>query len=210
VIVKARVQLGLIRRAPVSGRLGWYSLELQTLGGSDDASGRQQVAPFAREDEVVRVVAAAGLPVFETEGLTPVSRGHILRAALRHGWLLFVMFAIGGFWLAPVWLGLPLVLVPVGVALLQRRHHRYGLRETSVQVTRGVLSRRAWTVPYGSVQTVSVRQTWLQRRLGLATVTTDTAGAKGWHRPDIADVSAPIAADLAKALASQSVAAPAR
>ncbi|AQR73050.1 hypothetical protein BXU08_04610 [Sphingomonas sp. LM7] len=203
VIVKDRVQLALVHRAPLRGRFGWQSLEMQTLGGSDDASGRQAMAPFARADEVARVIDAAGLPQFEGDTLTPVSRGHILRAALRHGLPVLVLFAIAGALLPILWIGLTLVPVPVGVALLQRRHHRYGLRATSVQVARGVLSQRDWTVPYAAVQTLTVRRTWLQRRLGLATVMIDTAGAGGWAAPDIADVSEPIAFELAQTLAAR-------
>ena len=202
VIVRARVQLALVRRAPISGRLGWQSLEFQTLGGSDDSSGRQEMAPFARADEVARVIAAAELPEFEANALTQVSRGHIARVAVRHGVPVAAIFAIAGAFVPLLWIGLALVPVPVGLALLQRRHHRYGLRETSAQVTRGVLTQRDWILPYAAVQTVSVRRTWLQRRLGLATVAIDTAGAKGLHRPDIADVSAPIAAELARDLAA--------
>ena len=203
VIVKARIQLALVRRGPISGRLGWRSLEFQTLGGSDDNSGRQEMAPFARNDEVERVIAAAGLPHFEADALVPVSRGHVLRAALRHGLPMLALFAVGGAFLPLLWLGLLLVPVPVGLALLQRRRHRYGLRETSAQVTRGVLSQRDWIVPYPAIQTISVRRSWLQRRLGLATVAIDTAGAKGWHRPDIADVAAPIATKLARELVAR-------
>lgn len=203
VIVKARVQLALIRRAPISGRLGWRSLEFQTLGGSDDSSGRQEMAPFARDDEIAEVIDAAGLPRFEADALTPVSRGHILRVALRHGAPVAIVFVIAGAFFPLLWLGLILMPVPVGLALLQRQRHRYGLRETSAQVTRGVLSQRDWTVPYAAIQTISVRRSWLQRRLGLATVMIDTAGAKGLHRPDIADVATPIAAELAQELVAR-------
>lgn len=203
VIVKARVQLALIRRAPLRGRLGWASLEMQTLGGSDDKSGRQAMAPFARADEVAQVIEAAGLPAFESGALTSVSRGHILRTALRHAVPLLVVIGIAGIFLPLLWFGLALLPVPVGVALLQRRHHRYGLRETSVQVARGVLSQRDWIVPYGAVQVVAVRRTWLQRRLGVATVLVDTAGAASWTRPDIADVAEPIAFELAQTLAAR-------
>ena len=203
VIVKARVQLALVRRAPISGRLGWRSLEFQTLGGSDDSSGRQEMAPFARDDEIAEVIDAAGLPRFEVDALIPVSRGHVLRVALRHGVPVIIVFAIAGAFFPLLWLGLVLVPIPVGLALLQRRRHRYGLRERSAQVTRGVLSQRDWIVPYPAIQTISVRRSWLQRRLGLATVTIDTAGAKGLHRPDIADVATPIAAELAQELVAR-------
>lgn len=203
VIVKSRIQLALVRRASISGRLGWRSLEFQTLGGSDDNSGRQEMAPFAHDDEVERVIDAAGLPRFEADALTMVSQGHAVRAALRHGLPVTAVFGVAGAFFPLLWLGLALVPVPVGIALLQRRRHRYALRETSAQVTRGVLSQRDWIVPYAAVQTISVRRSWLQRRLGLSTVAIDTAGAKGWHRPEIADVAAPLAVTLAQDLAAR-------
>ncbi|NWP89525.1 PH domain-containing protein, partial [Escherichia coli] len=91
---------------------------------------------------------------------------------------------------------------PVIVACFQRARHRYALRETSLQVMRGVLSQRDWIVPIESIQALTVRRSWLQRRLGVATVRVDTAGASGWHRPDVSDVPLDSALELARALAA--------
>jgi putative membrane protein len=204
VVVKDRIQLGLIRRPMVRGRLGWWALEVQTLGGSDDVSGRQELAPFARAGEVAAVVGAAGLPAFERQGLNPVAAGHVARAALRHGVPLAVLFGVAGIFFAPAWLGLASVPVAVGVALLQRRHHRYALRDGSLQVTRGVLTGRDWILPYDAVQSVTVRQTLLQRLLGVASVQPDSAGASGVHRPEVADVRVADARVLAAALVARS------
>jgi putative membrane protein len=195
-----RIQAALVHRAPIRGRLGWSSLEFQTLGGSDDASGRQQMAPFAREREVAAVIAASGLPGFERQALRPVAAGHVLRAVLRHGAPVLLLFGVAGIFLPMLWLGLLLLPLPVGTALLQRRYHRYALRETSLQIARGVLSQRDWIVPYDAVQSVRVRRSWLQRRLGIATISVDTAGARGIHRPDIVDVATGDAATVARAL----------
>lgn len=199
VIADRRIQLALVRRAMVSGRLGWNALDFQTLGGSDDPSGRQEAAPFATAEETARVIEAAALPRFERDALEPVARGHVLRAAIRHATP--VLLVAGAATLAAPWLWwlLLAVPVPVGVALLQRRHHRYALRDTSLQIMRGVLAQRDWIVPYGSVQGVVVRRTWLQRRLGVATVDVDTAGARGLH-PAVADIRQDKAESLAVAL----------
>ncbi|NWP29072.1 hypothetical protein GY984_25585, partial [Escherichia coli] len=58
VIADRRIQLGLIRRGAISGRLGWNAVEVQTLGGSADRSGRQEMAPFATAEEAAEVIAA--------------------------------------------------------------------------------------------------------------------------------------------------------
>ncbi|MEP6666404.1 MAG: PH domain-containing protein [Nocardioidaceae bacterium] len=77
----------------------------------------------------------------------------------------------------------PVVYRNLGVALLEA----------------GALTRTGWWtrtltfVPYARVQSVSVRQGWLQRRLGLATVYLDLpSGAHRWEAPhrDVADAAA--------------------
>lgn len=203
VIADRRIQLGLVHRGAISGRLGWNTVAVQTLGGSTDPSGRQELAPFATADEAADVIAATPLPQFERVGLRPVAAAHILRSAIRHGVPVALVFGIAGWFLPALWWGLVLVPVPVIAALFQRSYHRYALRDTSLQVMRGVLSQRDWVVPFESIQTLTVKRSWLQRRLGVATVVVDTAGASGMHRPDVTDAPLAAALDLVGALAAR-------
>lgn len=200
VVSLARIQLALIERGMVSGRLGWAGLRLQTLGGSDDVGGRQQVAPFARDEEVTRVLAAAGYPAFNPQPLRPVAFGHVVRAGVLRGGLPFLaILAIS--WFVPLAaLALLLVPIPVVVALMARRRHRYAIIGDTLQVVRGVLSKQAWIVPLRHIQSVSVTRSPLQRLLGIATVRVDTAGAKGLGRPDVSDLAVGDAYPLARAL----------
>ena len=200
VVSVARIQLALIERGMVSGRLGWSSLRLQTLGGSDDVGGRQQVAPFARDAEVTRVLAAAGYPAFDPLPLRPVAFGHVVRAALLRGGVPLVGLGIAGWFVPLVALALPLVAIPVVSALLARRRHRYAIVGDTLQVMRGVLAKQAWIVPLANIQSVSVTRSPLQRLLGIATVRVDTAGAKGIGRPDVSDLAVEDAYPLARAL----------
>lgn len=200
VVSLRRIQLALIERGMVSGRLGWSSLRLQTLGGSDDAGGRQQVAPFARDDEVTRVLAAAGYPAFDPLPLRPVAFGHVVRAALLRGGVPLVGLGVASWFLPLASLALPLVAIPVVSALLARRRHRYAIVGDTLQVMRGVLAKRAWIVPLANIQSVSVTRSPLQRLLGIATVRVDTAGAKGIGRPDVSDLAVEDAYPLARAL----------
>ncbi|GGE85203.1 PH domain-containing protein [Sphingomonas prati] len=193
----ARIQLALVERGIVSGRLGWASLRFQTLGGSNDAGGRQDMAPFARPPEIAAIVTAAGLPAFDPQPLRPVAPGHVLRSALTHAGLPLVAILAAGIVFPPALFGLLLLPIPVGAALLARRHHRYVLVGDSLQVAHGVLAQCEWTVPRDAVQAVTLSRTWLQRRLDLVTVRVDTAGARGLHRPDVVDIAPAAAARLA-------------
>lgn len=203
VIADKRIQLALVRRGPVSGRLGWNMVEVQTLGGSLGPSGRQAFAPLATAAEAIEVIAATPLPAFERESLRPVSHAHALRCGIRQAMPLLLIFGLAGWFFAPLWWGLMLALAPITIAPLQRGRHRFAAAGTSLQVTRGVLSQRDWIVPFTSIQTLTIRRTWLQRRLGVATVRVDTAGASDWHGPDIEDASLADAVMLARSLAAR-------
>jgi putative membrane protein len=77
-------------------------------------------------------------------------------------------------------LSLPLSGVPdraAWVAPLARTVLAAGATEHAFATVEGVLSRRLRVVPYARIQSVRVRQGWLQQRLRLATVYVDIAGA---------------------------------
>ena len=205
VIAIRRIQLALIERRPVRSALGWASLQFQTLGGSNDIGGRQQMAPFARAEEIDTILDAAGLPHFEREGLARVARGHGVRSAIRAGVPLVLAAAGLGLFLSPFgWLVLLLLPPVIGVALLQRRYHRYALRAGDLQVMHGVIRQRDWIVPRESILVTNILQGPLQRMLGTASVLVDTAGAQGRARPDIEDLPLDRAVALARELAGAS------
>lgn len=202
VVAMRRIQLALIQRGPFRGLLGWNALSVQTLGGSNDPSGRQVLAPLAREHEVAAIVARAGLPPFERLPLRPVAPAHILRALVLAVPLPLGVIAAALLLTPFAWLGLILTLPPVLTALLQRRYHRYALRNASLQVMRGVLAQRDWIVPVDNVQVVTIRQGLIQRWLGLVTVDVDTAGASLTSTPAVVDVALEDGATLARDLAA--------
>lgn len=189
IISLPRVQLGAIDDGPIRRRFGWSRLRAQVLGG-EGASGRQDLAPFAQADEVDRILQVLRLRRLRSDELEAVARGHMFRALLRQVGppLLLILGALLATPLAL--LATPLLLPLVGIALLGRRHHRYGLNSGLLQVQRGVLSRTTWIIPLSRINVVSLRQSWLQRRMGLATVLVDTAGGGWFDGPDIYDLKA--------------------
>lgn len=200
VVAQRQIQLGLIERGAVSGRLGWGAFKVQTLGSSDHVSGRQELAPFARPSEIEPLVARAGLPRFDRSLLRSVSRWHAAGACLGSVVLPAVIVLVVSLFF-PLAVGLLLLLpIPLAVSLLRPRFHGYALADTCLNVRRGVLKQRDWTVPYGNIQSVTVTRGVLQRRLGIATVRIDTAGGSGINGPHVHDLGEGEAAELALSL----------
>jgi putative membrane protein len=200
VISRRRVQLALVGGGPLRGLFGWAGLSFQTLGAGTDRSGHQAAAPFATRIEIEAVLAQVPpLRLPPPPEMVRVSRRHILRSTA--GALLPALGAIAAasYWIpyAPALLaGLPLL---VGMAALERRYHRYGLADDLLFVSRGVWCRRLWLIPLGNIQSLSVSRGPIQRRLGLATLALDTAGAPMMNAPRIVDLRD----DAAEALAAQ-------
>jgi putative membrane protein len=200
VIARRRVQLAQVQTGPIRRAFGWSGLSFQTLGAGTDASGHQSAAPFATRPEIERVLAETKrfrLP--PPPELAMVSRRHIARAV---GPVLLpplaVVIALAVQWPQALVLLAALPLFAI-LAVLERRFHRYGLDGELLFVQRGLWRQRLWAVPVGNVQAMSLSRSWLQRRLGLASLSLDTAGAPALNFPRIVDVRD----DVARALADE-------
>jgi putative membrane protein len=203
VIAKARVQLALVTTGPIRGRFGWSGLYFQTLGAASDGSGMQAAAPFAKRVEMEPILAEAGayrLP--PPPELKMVSSRHIVRAlAASVAPALLAVVTASAFFRPALFLLILLPLLAAGAAL-QRRYHRYELDADLLFIARGVWRRRLWVVPVKNAQAISVARSWLQRRLGLATLSIDTAGAPALKGARIVDLRLDTAEALALELAA--------
>jgi putative membrane protein len=196
-----RVQLAVVGSGWLRRRLGWYSLQFQTLGADAQQSGHQPAAPFARMGEILPILAEAGIGQLPAEdSYIRVSRRAVLRQYLGAILpLVLLVLAASLVWPAAL-LGL-LPLAPIAaLAVLQWRRHRYVLGDGALYIREGLLRYRLWIVPYGKAQTISVTRSPLQRRFGLSSVTVDTAGASMLHAPVVRDLEAPVAEALAARL----------
>lgn len=197
-ISRRRVQLALVGSGPVRGLFGWSGLSLQTLGAGAEKGGHQSAAPFASRSEVEAVLAE--LPTLRLPPppeLVRVSRRHIVRSSARTAIPAVVGIAVLSRWLplAPALLAF-VPLLALGAAL-GRHFHRYALADDLLFVSRGAWHRRLWLVPLRNVQSLSLSRGPIQRRLGLATLAIDTAGASQVNAPRIVDLSVETAQALA-------------
>ena len=201
VIPVRRTQVALIESGPIARQLGWYSLSFQTLGADQKEGGVQVVAPFARMDQLLPILAEGGYP-------PPPPRPSFVRVPRRAlvrwagPWLLLgAAVAASALLVAPRSGFAGAFLLAMGLfAVLRWRKHAYALGDHALFVSGGILKRRSWIIPFDKTQTISVGQGPLQRRLGLASLLVDTAGASPIRSPEIVDLDAAEADPLADRL----------
>lgn len=187
-----KVQSIILRTNPLMRRFGWFRLKLQTMGYDVEHQGYQDAAPFAQEADVLRI-AGHIRPLSLPEAFTPVSRLTIRRAFIRYSVMLLVILApLAYFWRPALWglLALPGLLY---FAYLHWRNHGYALHADLLFIRRGVIRQYLWIVPLDKFQVFYTEGTLFQRRLGLRSLTIDTAGAGSISYPKIVDIPAPIA-----------------
>ena len=198
VIPIRRTQVALIESGPVTRALGWFKLSFQTLGADTKEGGVQVAAPFARMEEVLPILAEAGFPI-------PPPRAEFVRIPRRAlvrwaaPWLLIGAAATAATFLFEPGAGLvaAAMLLAAVYGAMRWRKHGYALNERALFVTDGLLKRRLWVIPFDKAQTISVSRGPLQRRLRLATLLVDTAGASMMRLPEIVDLDRAEADDLA-------------
>lgn len=95
----------------------------------------------------------------------------------------------------PWWVWPPLVALAIAYVVtmprVRYRIHRWESTDTAVYTQTGWLSRERRIAPMSRIQTVDFEQGWIDRALGLATVTVTTASAAGPLR--ISAIDKPVA-----------------
>ncbi|HEX7069225.1 MAG TPA: PH domain-containing protein [Rhodothermales bacterium] len=182
-----RVQTFVLRTNPLMRRYGWWALDVQTLGLESSRRGRSIIVPFARLEEVLAVLGrleAVAVP----ESYLSVSRLTIRRRFLRYSIVLAA--ASGLVWLiwSPAAWALTGVPVLLAVAFAQYRNHGYVPESEHLFVRSGVLRHQVWVIPTRKHQAFFETESFFQRRLGLASLHVDTAGAPSWRFPQVVDL----------------------
>jgi len=201
VLPKRRIQLARIRTGPIRRRSGWFALSFQTLSAGKDGGGQEAVAPLARSDEIDAILAAqGGLARIDEAALEMVSSRHFIRVAVGAVAMPAAAIIVGGFIFPLVWIAAALLPGALISALLQRHFHRFAFVDGLLHIRRRVWRQQHWIIPVGKIQVLALNRSWLQRRLGIATLLVDTAGAADLDAPRIVDLGEARARSLSAAL----------
>jgi putative membrane protein len=160
-----RIQAGVVATGPIRERFGWRAFTVQGLAG-DGGHGKQgamqrdhMLAPLATPEELAPIAAEIGwrLPGEDT-AWRPVSRAHVWSFCL----LLLPLF--------------PLLLLLGPLRWLEWRRTAFAVAEEQLLLRTGWWKRRTLLLPLRNVQSVTLRETALTRRFGVAHLVVDIAG----------------------------------
>ena len=208
-----KIQTLTVADNPLKRYFDYATLYIETAGyapGSGGSSrGSEAAVPLAERDRVVELIEELE-PVGEVTFQRPPKRArrrYLVRYLLVVGVLTGIAYSADLLVPLPVPPWSPAVLAPLAVwfAHATWRHRGVWLGDHHVVTRNGVLRRRTKIVPYYRIQTVIDSRTVFQRRLGLATVTVDTAGSLSLGGQDAAavDVTNGTADDLRAELESR-------
>ncbi|MFD1686883.1 PH domain-containing protein [Halobellus litoreus] len=191
-----KIQTLTVADNPLKRHFGYATLYIETAGytpGSSTGSrGSEAAIPLAEREHVLELVEELE-PVGEVDFERPPRRArrrYLVRYFLVVGVLTGILAAARSLLSLPVPWWPPLLLVPLAAlfAHLTWRHRGHWLGDHHVVTRNGVLRRETKIVPYYRIQTVIDSRSVFQRRLGLATVTVDTAGSLSLGGQDAAAV----------------------
>jgi putative membrane protein len=205
-----KIQSVTILEGPLHRLFGRVSVHVDTAGGRSGEEvqlQRQWLAPVISPAGAVALVGGlvAGMAIDAVEW-QPVDPRGVRRA--RTEWLLtaggaaLMLVALLRWWTPAVFLA----LAAFGELNARRSVRALGwsLGQTAVFFKSGWVWRRQTVAPFGKIQVVSVRESPFDRRLRMAKVAVDTAGAgEGGQRIDVPYLSRSVADALAGELATQ-------
>lgn len=206
---RRRIQTLKIEEKAIRRLFGLATLRADTAGGKregkDDNEGRDVLLPIVPRREVDQLLHVF-FPDFVAEQCDwqGISRKAIWRGVIKGALLCAIVsliaLSLGSQWLAIASLAfLPLVYL---VSLLRYRNLGYSIGGNYLCTRAGWLGRSTHIVPINKIQAAEIQQTPIDRKLGLATLTIDTAGqAYTGGGPQISNLPITEADELARRLA---------
>lgn len=205
---RSRVQNVQVEEPILRRWLGLASLRVQTAGYGPGVKADERVetlAPIARTGEIADYLTMV-FPDFEWESVEwrPSHPRARRRLFIRRALVVVLVSMLLAVFVDPRALVLLLALLPAWLLAAAHYRHLGHARPGGYVLTReGLWNRRTYVVPLRKIQALHLKQSPLQRRLDLGTVTIETAGNPyEWHAPRSLDVGQAYGVDMMESLAS--------
>ncbi|MCY7279605.1 MAG: PH domain-containing protein, partial [Sphingomonas bacterium] len=177
----ARVQAAIVGSGPLRDRFGWRDLKLQSLAKDEGSKGDHLVAPLARDAEIQAILAE-----LDWRSVDPSVAWQ--RVSPAYAWWFTGLVSL---LLIPVLIQLmvmPLIgiagCVVIAVVIATRwlgwRRYRYALDGDRLLVRSGWWKRRLIVLPFASIQSADVTESFVSRRFGTAALTLGVASGRGF------------------------------
>lgn len=205
VVPLPRVQLVRASQTLLQRALRLCKLHVETAGSfqKEDLGGTSLICPLLESDRLNDIVMTVlpGRPIdsLRWQRVSPWTiRTHAQTSMIVYTVLVGIAAANFG-WVA-LWALIPAALWSVFTGWVHYRTTGYDSKPTLLATRHGVFSQKTLYVPVEKVQSTSIRQSPLQRRLGLMTVGFHTAGLGVTGSGSVVDLSSTTAQELAHAL----------
>ena len=173
----SRAQAAVIASGPVRDRFNWRELRMQSLAKDEGGKGSHVLAPLAHDEEIDRILSEFGWPAFPGKiGWKKVSRAFVTVFAVAISPLFLV--AVGNFIFRPV-VGVLFLVALLGVLSsrwLAWRRTGYVLDGDRLLVRTGWWRRRITVLPARKIQSVDLRESFISRLFGIASLQFGVAG----------------------------------
>lgn len=194
---KARVQAAIVDSGIVRRHFGWFALKLQSLASDGKDEADHVIAPFARIDEVDRLLdeiqlnrAGFGDEVAPDHWQHTHPIGFLIVPATLFGTALLIALVMSAVRPDLLWygsIGGLAALFAVIPAWLAWRYRRWHFDGRLLHMTQGFFRRQHVILPARNIQSIDLLVGPLTRRFGLAGLRFGVAGGGGEHA--IADIA---------------------
>lgn len=191
-----KLQMMVLTSNFIKAKFNYYGLRIETAGFAGKEAKNSEIAvPFTSFDRIIdlsKSILKYDLP----SEFTKVSRKTIRRAFVRYLILMSFPLTIGAYILPEVAWFILLIPVLYYAAVIRYQHRGFYLNDNTVLIKQGFISRRISVIPINKIQTLNVRATFFQRRLGLSSLIIDTAATASLHDAQIVDIDSKDAEEL--------------
>lgn len=193
-----KLQMMVIKSNPITRRLNFYRLDMQTagFGGGDGTKAKSETAiPFANLDQIKKIIKdirEVELPSI----FTKVSKKTIRRAVVKY-FIFSIPFAVALYLLIEsYWILTILIPIIAFGAYIQYQYRGYSVSKNQIFVKQGFWFQKISIIPIEKIQTLHTRASYFQRRLGLASVEIDTAATIYGKDASIIDIDSIVAEEI--------------
>ncbi|MFW5702032.1 MAG: PH domain-containing protein [Bacteroidota bacterium] len=197
-----KLQMLVIFTNPIRRKFGYYGLALETAGLAVKTTLQDIAIPFSTREKVESL--AQRIRDFELpERLEAVSRKTIRRAMFRYSFAYIPLLALAVYFTGWGWALLIAAPILWFAAVLRWQYRGWRIERDLIFIKQGFWSQKLSVFPVEKIQTLLVRRSFFQRRLGLATLVVDTASSSPGVHSAIVDIDAETASELIESLNSR-------
>lgn len=183
-----KLQQITISTNPIKKKFDFYSMALHTAGFDIHRKSANSGIPLAKKNTLLDLTQKI-YPVSIPDTFNTISRKSIRRTFIRY--LLFlVMPLIVGYFMFSWQILFALLVIPAFyyAAVLRWQYRGYQISDDVIFVKQGFWIQKLNIIPIEKIQTLHIRETFFQRRLGLSTLFIDTASSFNINDAVIPDI----------------------